>query len=1096
MEEEEITMARLPWGIALVASLVTASAYGNGPIVIKSVKGSHALLVGEPDMTRESLSRAVGAYGVVKGTTPDGFFRVVLKKDANIARAKKAIKAAGIEYVFDENVGLDKSSLPSVQRHIAYLKARNDILNHEESEMAQEGERVGGVEHENGLDFYEALEYYLKARVGPNGKIDRDEIVRAGQQRDSLPDAPIRQNGNGPGGLWAFVGPTDLNIPYTTYYGTPPLSGRKMGLAVSPSSPSTMYVASAGGGIWKTTDAGVNWSPLSDKWSFLYTSSVAVHPTNANIVLAGTGDYDGFFQRQTQGIMRSTDGGTTWTQVGTADMKQACITEIMFDPVNPNIVICITGKNNDATPGSTPGGIYRSTDGGLTWTARLVGAYWDDMDRATDGTYYACGVSPNFDNIGYIYKSTDSGNTWNTVTFNPNGNNQKALALACSTNNAGTFYLLSTGDEAIYKTTDGGATGGNWTNIKGNFPNGYTGNTNYNWSQKDYDNWIGVMDQGASDVVLVGLIGVNQDAGGDGTWTDISKTYAQSPPNYVHSDEHMFARHPTNANVAFFGCDGGLFRYTYAANPTAGNFESLNKNIRDIQFYHIAVHPTDSNYVQGGAQDNSSPASLGNLASWSNLYAGDGGWGGYDKNSPGVHYTSSQFCSVFRFPTANATNGSATDISPGINSNFIAPVVVAGNGSQVYAGGNRIYRWSSGHTWNALGPNPIGTSSTDYCNTIGVHPTNGNVMYTGTNAGVVYRTLDGWSTWKRIDDANIDRPVGAIAVAPSNQGDVLVGLQGSGSKHLWRCANTGAATPVFTDASGTAPYLLPDSPINGIARDPYEVSRWYVATDVGVFMTSNNGVSWYNMQALGLPNVHVNDLQINAAKTYLYAGTYGRGMWRIPITASPSSYTISGNVKTVGNANFPGVDVYLRRKSTWALPTLTANPGVPIPDNDTTGVSSTLSETATNVVSGGSISVNITHAYRGDIQIMLTSPDGQTAILKQTSNDSGDDIVATYDFGLAFHGIKANGNWKLTVKDLFSGDTGTLNQWKLNLKYFDYATVAKRTTDGSGNYSFTNQVAGQYLVFPLMTGKTWTPAQRFPNLGPGNATAQDFKANQ
>lgn len=1067
-------LKRIPWSLALLA----------GSVVCGFAQGGHELRVGVPGATMESVKAAVGNLGVVDRQLPDGFYHVTLKLGVDVGSAKASIRKGGVRYVFDDAFVVNGNSLTSIQRQIAYMRARNELSGSE----SEEGEQ--------GVGFYDALEYYLSHRVGADGKIDKQALQEAIVQRDLLPSPPGFGGGtNNPGGVWSFVGPTNLNIPYDTYYGTPPLSGRKMCLAVSPSNPSVMYVASAGGGIWKTTDAGVNWSPCSDKWGFLHTSSVAVDPNNPNIVLAGTGDYDGFFTAQTQGIMRSTDGGATWTQVGTGTMKQECINGIMIEPTNPNIVICYSGKGTSATAG----GVYRSTNGGVNWTQTYSGRWVDDMDRAIDGTYYMCTVNPSGSDGGILLKSTNQGSVWTALGTNPNVSNQSALDLACSTNAAGTLYLLSTGDEQIYKTLNATAANPTWNSIKGNFPNGYAGNTNYNWSQKTYDYWIGVMDQGAADVVLVGLIGINQDVNGDGTWVDISKTYNQSPPNYVHSDQHNFARHPTNANVAFFMCDGGLFRYTYAAAPVAANFASLNANIKDIQFYAMAAHPTDPAYVMGGAQDNSNPASRGSLASWSNLMAGDGGWGAFDKNTPGVHYTSSQFDSIFRYATATTTNAAAVYIkpNPAFNTNFIAPVVIAGTGSQLYTAGNRMYRWSgAGQVWNGVGPAALAGAG-DYVNTIAVYPSNMNVMYTGSNQGYVYRTLDNWATNKRIDDANIDRAVGGIAINPTNQADVIVGMQGGKSSlggHLWRCTNTSAATPVFTDISGTAPHNLPETAINSVAWDPYQTTTIYVATDIGVFMSTNSGTSWYNMNTLGLPNVHVNELEINSNKTYMYAATYGRGMWRIPLTSAVNPYSISGKVRTVANANYPGVTVYLKKKSTWTW-TQSLNPGTGIPDNNATGISSTMAVAKTYTVAGGSLYLNITHTYIGDLEITLVGPDGQTKLVWNMEGGSADNIVKTIDFGHSFRGIKMNGNWVLKVRDLASGDTGTLNSWKLNLKYDDYGTVASKVTDASGNFSFTGLGAGMYQMFPQVTGKTWTPATRWPNLGP-SVTTQDFKANQ
>ena len=204
-------------------------------------------------------------------------------------------------------------------------------------------------------------------------------------------------------------------------------------------------------------------------------------------------------------------------------------------------------------------------------------------------------------------------------------NNQPALHIACSLTDPNTVYLLSIGDEKIYKTTNGGT---NWTDITGNFPVSVSFDPNYNWAQKTYDKWIGVGTNGTVDVLYVGLITIAQSIGGGAVWTDIGQSYSQTPPNYIHNDQHSFARSTGNPAVVFFGGDGGLFRYSHAATPVLANFTSLNASIKETLLYAMGLHPTDLSHILAGAQDNSSPASRGDLANWSNLEGADGGWCG------------------------------------------------------------------------------------------------------------------------------------------------------------------------------------------------------------------------------------------------------------------------------------------------------------------------------------------------------------------------------------------------------------------------------------------------------------------------------------
>ena len=1026
------------------------------------------VLVGERGATAQSINLALGGLGHVLSRDDSGFFNVELSDRVSLAEAEAVLQAHKIEYVLPVSAKVaENNSLPSVRDHIKFLEARHEIL-------TQRSAVVGGVEEESGVDFYEALAYYLQARVGPDGKLDEAEIQRAVQQRSVLPPAPSGL-GNGPGGNWVNLGPKGLDIPYSTYYGTPPLSGRKQGVAVAPSNSNIIYTASAGGGIWVSKDNGVSWTPTSDQWAFQQVNCVAVDPTNANIVYAGGGDYDGFFTKQTQGIMKSTNGGASWVQLGAPGMKRSVVTRILINPV-PNNLLAATGK------GSNPAdnGIYRSTDSGATWTQIESGVSVDDLIQTYDHWVYYVGSG----GTGTIKTSPDFGATFSPVGSNPCVNTQNALAIAPSPITSGVLYLLSTGDEKIYKSVNYGST---WSNVKGNFPNGFSGNANYNWSQKTYDYDIACTSNGGVDVVLVGLITVAQSTGGTGTWIDLTKSYDQAGPNFVHNDQHCLAIDPNNASRVFIGCDGGLFRYTYSATPVQANFASLNQNLKDIQFYDISLHPTDLNRIMGGSQDNASPASYGNLSSWKNLLAGDGAWSTFDQNNPAIHYTGSQFGSVFRYTTDNDTTGD--DITPSSQSPlFIAPLMCAGNGSDLFIGETIIQKWSSGHTWNAVSPTLGGKA---IC--LATSPTDLTAMYTGTDTGKIWRSVNSGVNWNEATNPASSRPVGAIAVQSANKNDILAGYQGTGTSHLWRTTDASAATPVWTDVSGVAPFRLPDTVINAVAIDPYEATRWYVGTDAGVFMTMDSGASWYNMNTLGLPNVQINALRVNKLKNALYAGTFGRGLYRLAIGPYAAPYSIKGTVYQLGGTTpLQNATLTLQKYQQQQTP-FVLNSNTAIPDNNTTGISKPVVVGITQIVTGVTVSLNISHTWIGDIQVDLFAPDGRSYRVWNRAGGSANNIVADFDLGTTFNGMNTKGTWTLVVKDLASGDTGTLNQWKLNFKYNTYVTVGTQTTPANGTYTFPTLAGGSYRWSAAFTGKGFAPALRGGLLGP-NMTGQNFTA--
>lgn len=284
--------------------------------------------VGGKSLSAEDVARRLGHQGRVIGKV-GLLYRVEVPSKFNLSSRFPVVLTHGPS-------GLDDGA-KSIKKHLAWLRAEA---------------KVSRVERET--DFWEALEDYVARRADANGYIDFDALQRAIEHRDqmALPPTYLGKT-HAPVGSFEFLGPRDLPTPYRTYFGQGNLSGRKNGVTVG--ADGTVYVASAGGGIWRSRDGGVNFTPLSDAWPSIYTSCVVTHPTSPSIVLAGTGDKNRF-PLPSMGIMRSEDGGDSWSNVTTGLITPGeTVTEIVFDPVDPNIVIAGTTTFN-----SNQGRMYRS----------------------------------------------------------------------------------------------------------------------------------------------------------------------------------------------------------------------------------------------------------------------------------------------------------------------------------------------------------------------------------------------------------------------------------------------------------------------------------------------------------------------------------------------------------------------------------------------------------------------------------------------------------------------------------------------------------------------------------------------------------------
>ena len=804
---------------------------------------------------------------------------------------------------------VDYRSDPSVTEHYLYLKQVGK----------QASARNGKKKDSATLDWWGSYQHWLHDHVNKQGIFDSYPYVLGAKHRDQLPPAHIVSE-HGPVliGAWSYVGPhNEQPVPGRLYDGLGPLTGRCNAIAVDPTNDNTLYVASPGGGVWKSLDRGVTWNPLSDKWQVMQTSSIAIDPNNHNTVYVGTGDYPQG-QSYNIGVMKSVNGGTSWTNYGNAQFANLAISHIVVDPANSNVVILTAGRGNGGS-----GGIFRSINGGQTWTkAAAPSVNWDGLsssvpDSLGHRTFWAAGSSLSGDNI---YKSINDGATWTKVAT-PITGPHNAVDISCSKLSPSTVYILdpaakvaSSGNH-IYKTVNGGAT---WADVIAGFPNGDPSDgTYYTWDQNNYNFYIGtsVITNGTikTDGVFVGLITIAMSPNGGLNWRDVSKSYQPNLTALSHVDQHSFFADPIAPNTVYFGNDGGVHRMVYTPSTNVATFSPLNLNLYMTQWYFVAVHPTDQTRVMGGLQDNANPAATGNLSYWINPGQGDGSEVCYDPYNPLIAYNCTQNLGVYR-----TTNGWATyppeDISiSGTNEtiNQFPPIVTAvksSHPSTLYAGTDHLWSWDPTNQWiSDISGQALAGAGSQGLRRIATCPNDINRVYTGSDDGQLWEVkqlnLGVNAVAVEVDNGFAQgSPVVAISALPTNEHDLLAGTTQSGGANLFHCANVDAASPQWTDVTGTGATGLPPLPVNAVARDPYApATTWYVGMDIGVFMTTNAGAIWTNMtNPLGLPNVAVNDLQVNATTGYLYAATYGRGLWRIKLAPPvPTIASLAFNLKTV-----------------------------------------------------------------------------------------------------------------------------------------------------------------------------------------------------
>lgn len=716
---------------------------------------------------------------------------------------------------------------------------------------------------------------------------------------------------------WTPIGPAPIvssSIPNSLDPGNSPVSGRIAAVAADPTNANIIYVAAAGGGVWKTTDGGTTWSPLTDRQATLSMGAIAVAPSNPNIIYAGTGEadnsIDSFYGR---GLLKSTDAGATWTlltgNAGVNEFDRKAVSRILINPTDPNTVYVAvaTGGMNGRVG---PYGFYKSSDGGITWTNTMASVITDPTADFTDAVLDPSNPQTLYVAVDYpftakaesgVYKSTDAGATWSIAGNFPMGVGG-AIQLAIAPSAPQTLFAAiadpnSGGLLEMMKTSDGGNT---WTAL--------TNTPNYMGNQGWYHTALAV-DPSNANIVYAG--GQNSTAQGKGfiestdggnTWTDISTTTPnKSGP---HTDHHAIAFDAKGKLLD--GNDGGIWLLE-GSDPKNASWTDLNGNLNTITFTGIALDPSDPNIAYGGSQDNGTEKFTGSLG-WTAFTGYDGGFVRVDPTNPSTVYFTHQYMQNGNAWFLRSDDGGITSesLTNGINNNdpgpfYIHYVMDPSNSPRLVLGTNRVYETTNGaYNWT-----PISAPFTNGWNTargitgLGVACGDPNTIYADVGSGAIFVTTDHGATWHERDIpgiANVNsatKPLGDFAVDPNNEAVAYVTFDmfshdlGGSVGHVFRTSDYGQH---WTDISGN----LPDTPTSAIVLDS-RTNTLYVGTDIGVYSSSNGGATWAPFQT-GMPNVRVVDLELCPALNILAAGTHGRGMWEILVPAPSSS---NANVSAV-----------------------------------------------------------------------------------------------------------------------------------------------------------------------------------------------------
>jgi len=694
--------------------------------------------------------------------------------------------------------------------------------------------------------------------------------------------------------------------------GSAAMSGRIAAIdAVHEGARLTIYVGSASGGVWKSTNGGTTFKPVFDKQPVQSIGAVTVDPKNPKVVWVGTGES---WMRNSvsigDGIYRSDDAGDNWTNMGLKNSEH--IVKIIVDPTATNTVfVCVPGK---LWSDSDERGVYKTTDGGKTWTKVLKGGNLStgcsmlSMDPSNPKTLYAGmwdfrrkgwtfrsgGDSATAPSASGLFKSIDGGATWSELPAGSAGLPPKpwgrvAVAVAPSRPQVVYAFIEAVPPlNALYRSNDAGKT---WQMLDRS--------QNMIWRPFYFANLI--VDPSNPDRIYKPDGGLIVSTDGGQSFSGIA--------GGAHGDFHDVWVDPKNTDNLITGDDGGLW-FSY----DAGNKWVKNENLPVSQFYHVSVDMARPYNVYGGLQDNSSwvgpsefPGGITNHQ-WENLYGGDGFWMFADPTDPDYVYAESQGGYIGRI---NRKTHESRSIQPlphyqekKLRFNWNTPIFVSTTQKgTIYLGAQVLFRSRDfGQTWERISPDlttndpmkqrqeqsggvTVDNSSAEMHTTIfaiAESPKDPNVIWAGTDDGNLQVTRDGGKTWTNVVSKIVGLPKNAW-VTTVEPGHFDAGtIYATFDLHTFGDMRPYAYKSTDYGATWTA-LIAPDSPVRGYAHvikeDLVNRNLLFLGTEFGLWVSVDGGKQWAHYKGGDLPAVAVRDLAIHPRDHDLVIATHGRGIW-------------------------------------------------------------------------------------------------------------------------------------------------------------------------------------------------------------------------
>lgn len=686
------------------------------------------------------------------------------------------------------------------------------------------------------------------------------------------------------------------------------MSGRIADIEVDSKNPSVWYIAVGSGGVWKTENAGITWTPIFDKQSVFSTGDVTIDPSNSNVIWVGTGENNGGRHVSFgDGVYKSLDGGETWENKGLN--KSEHISDIIVHPQDSNTV-WVSSQGPLWTDGGERG-LFKTTDGGDTWTNVLETDKWTGVtsliidsrnpDKLYAATWQRQRTLPAFVGTGpgsRIHTSDDGGTTWQELNNGLPDADMGKIGLAISKIDPDVIYAgieLNQRKGGVYRSANQGAS---WEKMSDEVGGG-TGPHYYQELFADPHRF--------DRIYIVSNYSKYSDDGGK-TWIPLNL-------ENKHVDDHAIAFHPTDKNFILVGSDGGV----YESRDDMKKWRFM-ANLPLTQFYKIAVDDSEPfYYVYGGSQDNSSQGGPSRTTKehgiknndWFLILWGDGHQPATEPGNPDIVYGQWQRGSLARY---HRKTGEIVYIQPQTEPgepaeryNWDAPILVSSHDpKRLYHASHRVWRSDDrGNSWRAIsgdltknqnrlhmpvmgrtwsvdsGFDLYAMSEFNTIANIAESPLDPDLLYAGTDDGLIQVSSNGGEDWIRyeIDDIKgipADAYVNDIRADLFDKDTVYAALdnhkQGDYKPYLIKSTNRGKSWKSIASN-------LPDKHLVWrIVQDHENQNLLFVGTEFGLFFTVDGGKQWTELTG-GLPTISFRDVKIQRRENDLVVGTFGRGIY-------------------------------------------------------------------------------------------------------------------------------------------------------------------------------------------------------------------------